>query len=122
MASSDEAVQITEEIALQRLDEAATQLQKEGRYLEALECMERGLVLRQRMFGVKSEEVSSAVIFWRCAQTPKARGPRAPCQRRASHSPLPALAGSFSSCAGLGGVPGRGGAVQPAFHVLPPEG
>lgn len=51
-------VTITEEVALQRLDEAATQLQKEGRYLEALECMERGLVLRQRMFGVQSDEVS----------------------------------------------------------------
>ncbi len=49
--------QITEEVALARLDEAATQLQKEGRYMEALECMERGLVLRQRMYGVQSDEV-----------------------------------------------------------------
>jgi hypothetical protein len=50
-------------VALQRLDEASTQLQKEGRYLEALECMERGLVLRQRMSGANSEEVSTSNKF-----------------------------------------------------------
>ena len=47
----------TAEVALAHLDEAATALQREGRFLEALECMERGLVLRQRYYGVKSPEV-----------------------------------------------------------------
>jgi hypothetical protein len=32
-------------------------LQQQGNYLEALECMERGLVLRQHFFGADSEEV-----------------------------------------------------------------
>ena len=44
-------------LALQRLDETSAQLQKQGNYLEALECMERGLVLRQHFFGSDSEEV-----------------------------------------------------------------
>ncbi len=44
-------------LALQRLDETCTHLQKQGNYLEALECMERGLVLRQHFFGAESEEV-----------------------------------------------------------------
>ena len=52
--------QVTEEVALQRLDEAGALLQREGRYIEALECLERGLVLRQRLFGSKSEAVWSA--------------------------------------------------------------
>lgn len=47
-------------IALQRLDETCAQLQKQGNYLEALECMERGLVLRQHFFGAESEEVWNA--------------------------------------------------------------
>lgn len=47
-------------LALQRLDETCTQLQKQGNYLEALECMERGLVLRQHFFGPDSEEVWTA--------------------------------------------------------------
>lgn len=47
-------------IALQRLDETSAQLQKQGNYLEALECMERGLVLRQHFFGAESDEVWSA--------------------------------------------------------------
>lgn len=47
-------------LALQRLDESSIQLQKQGNYLEALECMERGLVLRQHFFGTESEEVWSA--------------------------------------------------------------
>ena len=38
-------------LALQRIDEASTQLQQQGNYLGALECMERGLVLRQHFFG-----------------------------------------------------------------------
>lgn len=32
----------------------------QGNYLEALECMERGLVLRQHFFGAESDEVWSA--------------------------------------------------------------
>lgn len=47
-------------MALQRLDETSAQLQKQGNYLEALECMERGLVLRQHFFGSDSEEVWKA--------------------------------------------------------------
>ena len=34
-------------LALQRLDEKSVKLQQTGRYMEALECMERALVLRQ---------------------------------------------------------------------------
>lgn len=44
-------------LALQRIDEASTQLQQQGNYLGALECMERGLVLRQHFFGADSDEV-----------------------------------------------------------------
>ena len=47
-------------LALQRLDETCAQLQKAGNYLEALECMERGLVLRQHFFGAESDEVWTA--------------------------------------------------------------
>lgn len=47
-------------LALQRLDETCTHLQKQGNYLEALECMERGLVLRQHFFGSESDEVWNA--------------------------------------------------------------
>ena len=49
-----------EVLALQRLDETSAQLQKQGNYLEALECMERGLVLRQHFFGADSQEVWKA--------------------------------------------------------------
>lgn len=35
----------------------------QGNYLEALECMERGLVLRQHFFGADSDEV------WRACKT-----------------------------------------------------
>ena len=45
---------------MQRLDETCAQLQKQGNYLEALEAMERGLVLRQHFFGPDSEEVWGA--------------------------------------------------------------
>lgn len=44
-------------VALQRLDDKCVQLQQEGKYTEALECMEKGLVLRQHFFGADSEEV-----------------------------------------------------------------
>jgi hypothetical protein len=55
-------------LALQRIDETCMQLQQQGSYLEALECMERGLVLRQHFFGSDSEEVSAtcslaAIVF-----------------------------------------------------------
>lgn len=46
--------------ALQRLDDRSTQLQREGKYTEALECMEKGLVLRQHFFGAASNEVREA--------------------------------------------------------------
>lgn len=47
-------------LALHRIDETSTRLQQQGKYLEALECMERGLVLRQHFFGPSSDEVWSA--------------------------------------------------------------
>ena len=47
-------------LALNRLDEACVQLQRQGNYLEALESMERGLVLRQHFYGTESEEVWTA--------------------------------------------------------------
>lgn len=50
-------------LALQRIDDTSVKLQQEGKYLEALECMERGLVLRQHFFGADSEEV------WRACKT-----------------------------------------------------
>jgi len=50
-------------LALQRIDETCTHLQQQGNYLEALECMERGLVLRQHFFGADSDEV------WRACKT-----------------------------------------------------
>ncbi|CAN0014747.1 unnamed protein product [Discosporangium mesarthrocarpum] len=59
MTSNDSA----ELLALQRIDETCMQLQQQGNYLEALECMERGLVLRQHFFGTDSEEV------WRACKT-----------------------------------------------------
>lgn len=50
-------------LALQRIDDTCIQLQRQGNYLEALECMERGLVLRQHFFGSDSDEV------WRACKT-----------------------------------------------------
>lgn len=44
-------------LALKKIEESSTKLQEQGNYLEALECMERGLVLRQHFFGPESEEV-----------------------------------------------------------------
>ncbi|CAK4686298.1 hypothetical protein LEN26_006853 [Aphanomyces euteiches] len=46
--------------ALERLDAKCTQLQQEGKYTDALECMEKGLVLRQHFFGSDSAEVREA--------------------------------------------------------------
>jgi tetratricopeptide (TPR) repeat protein len=57
MDASEGGNQNSELLALQRIDEASTQLQQQGNYLGALECMERGLVLRQHFFGAESDEV-----------------------------------------------------------------
>ncbi|OQR87428.1 hypothetical protein ACHHYP_08848 [Achlya hypogyna] len=46
--------------ALQRLDEECVQLQMQGNYVGALECMERALVLRRHFFGLHSTEVQDA--------------------------------------------------------------
>lgn len=45
---------------LKLLDEKAVKLQKDGKYMEALTCMERGLVMRQHFFGSDSPEVWDA--------------------------------------------------------------
>ena len=47
-------------LALHRADQKAVALQQKGQYIEALACMERGLVLRQHFFGVDSKEVRAA--------------------------------------------------------------
>ena len=59
----DERAENAELLALQRIDETCIQLQQQGKYLSALECMERGLVLRQHFFGADSDEV------WRACKT-----------------------------------------------------
>ena len=45
---------------LQRLDESSSQLQDRGEYIEALQSMERGLILRHHIFGSESDEVWKA--------------------------------------------------------------
>ena len=62
-AQSLDTSENAELLALQRIDETCVSLQEQGRYLEALECMERGLVLRQHFFGAESDEV------WRACKT-----------------------------------------------------
>jgi hypothetical protein len=52
-------------LALQRIDETCTNFQQNGQYLEALECMERGLVLRQHFFGAGSDEARTPASSWR---------------------------------------------------------
>ena len=47
-------------ITLRKIEESSTKLQVQGYYLEALECMERALVLRNHLFGPKSPEVNAA--------------------------------------------------------------
>eukprot|EP01084_Bolivina_argentea_P129053 227989_1 len=42
---------------LKELDEAATHLRSKGSYVEALSCMERGLIMRQRLYGLDSDEL-----------------------------------------------------------------
>jgi hypothetical protein len=49
---------------LEKLDQTSDLLRKQGRYPEALESMERGLILRQHFYGVESDEVWNA-----CATT-----------------------------------------------------
>jgi tetratricopeptide (TPR) repeat protein len=49
---------LIEKVALSRLDTAAADYQRLHKPLDALECHERALVLRQRLFGLQSEE------FW----------------------------------------------------------
>ena len=60
LSSSSSSDPVNPQQVLNQLNEAAAQLQKEGRFLEALECLERGLVLRQRLFGPQSDMVWSA--------------------------------------------------------------
>ena len=67
-------------LALQRIDETCTTLQEQGKYLEALECMERGLVLRQHFFGADSDEV------WRACK--RARRQNMMDQARADSTPF----------------------------------
>ena len=49
-------------VALERLDEASTQLQNDGNFLGSLECIERGLLLRQHLYGPNSDEVKHACV------------------------------------------------------------
>ena len=46
------------------LEENATKLQKDGKYLEALALVEQGLVMRHRIYGPKSKEVSAVSYGW----------------------------------------------------------
>ncbi|EQC31944.1 hypothetical protein SDRG_10459 [Saprolegnia diclina VS20] len=48
--------------ALQKLDEECVQLQVQGNYVAALECMERALVLRRHFFGLASPEVARYLV------------------------------------------------------------
>ena len=50
--------------ALKKLDDNSVILQRDGKYLEALECMEKGLVLRQHLFGPDSEEVKNLYTLY----------------------------------------------------------
>ncbi|KAF0696000.1 Aste57867_13213 [Aphanomyces stellatus] len=54
------AIEDQELFALDRLDAKCTALQQEGKYTDALECMEKGLVLRQHFFGSESAQVRDA--------------------------------------------------------------
>jgi len=56
-AVSDEDV-----AALQKIEESSKKLQEQGNYNEALEYLERGLVIRNHFFGRDSQEVKSACI------------------------------------------------------------
>lgn len=58
----DEASALIEKLALARLDTAARDFQRQNKHLDALDCYERALVLRQRLYGLQSEE------FWGAAK------------------------------------------------------
>ena len=45
---------LIEHVALSRLEKAAGEFSASNRHLDALECMERALVLRKRLFGLSS--------------------------------------------------------------------
>lgn len=60
MASCGVEEKSAEIMALHRLDESSKKLQREGKYLQALELMERALVLRQHFFGADSTHVWTA--------------------------------------------------------------
>jgi hypothetical protein len=51
-----------EEVMMLTLDEEGAALQKDGRYLEALEKMEHALILRHRLYGARSPEVRCGCI------------------------------------------------------------
>jgi tetratricopeptide (TPR) repeat protein len=53
---------LIEKLALARLEVAARDYQREHKPLDALECLERALVLRKRLYGLQSDE------FWAPAQ------------------------------------------------------
>jgi hypothetical protein len=98
MASRQDGPSVSaEEIACRRLDEAAQQLQRDSRFHEALECLERGLVLRQRLYGVKSDEVWAACkaagelcnLLAMTSLQKGASGPRPPPPSPHAHPPPP---------------------------------
>lgn len=53
-----------EKLALSRLDAAAAEFMSVSRHLEALECMEKALAIRVRLFGAKSTEVRNISGWW----------------------------------------------------------
>lgn len=57
---NESTIRTPELLALNRLDESSLKLQRDGKYLEALEVMERALVLRQHFFGTESPHVWQA--------------------------------------------------------------
>ena len=54
--------ELSERLALARLDGAAKEFSSAHRHLEALACMEKALVLRKRLFGVRSSEVRGCAL------------------------------------------------------------
>lgn len=59
-SSEEEPPKSSEEAMIDRLDHASFKLKEQGQYIEALECMERSLVLRQHVHSSNSEEVWEA--------------------------------------------------------------
>jgi len=47
-------------LAIQHLDQTSVSYQKQNKYIEALECMEKGLILKQHFYGPDSFEVLDA--------------------------------------------------------------